>query len=151
MRLYALSIFACVLLLAASPAGGLRSHADDAKGNPREMILGKWKLVDPEVEQTIEFSKGGSLKFTTTHLVVNGKKLPLGRKDGRPIEATLKGKYKFTGDETVEGEVENPFRDSDGKTLPLRWTSVSVSKGRLTFEISEEGGEKRKNAYERVK
>ncbi len=151
MRLYAFTAFAGGLLLAAGQVFGLPSYADDAKGSPRELIVGRWKLVDPEVNQTVEFAKDGSLKFTTTHLVVNGKKLPLGRKDGKPIEATLKGKYKFTGDGTIEGEVENPFRDSDGKKLPLRWTSVSVSKERLSFDAGEKDGGRMKNAYERVK
>jgi hypothetical protein len=146
MRYYGLVIVASGLLLAAGQAGGLLSYADEAKVDSQGLILGKWRLVDPEVKQTLEFSKDGALKLITTHLVVNGKKLPLGEKDGKPIEATLHGKYKFTSDSTIEGEVKNPFRDSDSKTLPLRWKSVSVSKDQLTFDA-----EGRAHKYRRVK
>ncbi len=109
------------------------ANQGEVKRNLRELIIGKWRLVDPEVKQTVEFSKDGALKLTISHMLANGKPVAL-MKDGKPREGTLNGHYKVTGDSTIEGEVENLFHPSGGsKTLPFRLESVSVSKDQLTL------------------
>src|SRR4051794_35830025 len=118
--------FTAVAMPAHSAPKDAKRLADKAE-DPRERIIGKWRLVDPEVKQTLQFSRDGVLKLTTSHFLVNGKPVPL-MEDGKPIEGgTLDGKYRLTSDGTIEGEVKSPIPNSDSKIWKFRVKPVSFS------------------------
>jgi len=135
------------LWMAAVTFAGPGWAADEVKGSAKDLLIGKWQLAQPNMKQTVEFAKDGTMKMTTGHMEVNGKLVPL-MKDGKPIDLTLEGKYKFTADNAIETTLSNPFPEAADKTpLTGRWQQVNVTKDVLTFVE----GEGRQRKYERIK
>ena len=96
-------------------------------GKAKDLIVGKWEPADPKEKKggTIEFTKDGDFLV-----------------QGGPL--TIKGKYKFIDDKTMEIELENPLAamadkmpgvKMNGKpmekTIKQKVTIKSISKNEL--------------------
>lgn len=103
--------------------------ADDTP-KAKDLIVGKWEIAsgDPKQKGTIEFQQGGNLIITAT----------------APVELTIKGKYKFLDEDTMEVELTPPVEGADKVTQKVK---VKVTKDEL-ITIDEK---KKEDKFKRVK
>jgi hypothetical protein len=80
---------------------------------PRDLIIGNWQAADG-AQDTVEFTKDGSVKFVT---------------EGRAVS----GKYKFEKDSILEVSWDSPIPREGGFQAHGMMQSVKVSKSELTM------------------
>jgi|GEM_PF-3709334 len=88
--------------------------------SPRDLLLGKWELIEDKEGGTVEFEKDGKFRGTRGFI-------------------TVQGKYKWTDDKTLEVDVENPLAGLTAKLgkmpedngLKMKYTLVSINRDEM--------------------
>ena len=105
------------------------SHSTlDAGDTPKDLLVGKWKVVDSKNNKLVEFTKDGKMIGSTTNT------------NGKVVMST--STYKFIGDEKIEITV-----DVLGKKVMQTLAITSLTKDELVTKNDFGGTEK----YKRVK